>query len=72
MASYPDIDLPPRDWMREASENAVAVMRSISGLVALPPKRLELTAAADELERALRAHARPSRLATAETKENAT
>lgn len=57
MAEYPNLDLPPRDYVREAAEYAVDVMRATEPLIALPPRRLELKQAADELERVMRERA---------------
>lgn len=54
---YPHLDLPPRDFVREAADYAVDVMRASEPLIALPPRRLELKQAADELERVMRERA---------------
>lgn len=51
---YPHLDIPPRDFVREAAEYAVDVMRASEPLIALPPRRLELKQAADELERVMK------------------
>lgn len=68
MSDYPNLDLPPVDHVREAAEHHIKVSRSVLGLIWHPGKRRELDEAANELERLMRDHARPSRLVTAETK----
>lgn len=54
MSDYPILDLPPRDYVREAAEALIAVTRDSLELIALPPKRIRLGEAADALERLMR------------------
>lgn len=53
MASYPVIEPEPVDPFEVAAEHAITTLRAAMPHVALPPKRIALRDAADQLEREL-------------------
>jgi hypothetical protein len=51
---YPALDLPPRDYLREAAEHLVEVALESLDQIALPPKRIRLERSARALEQLMK------------------